>query len=246
MVIGICDDEKNVRNLVETYIGNIDDSETIFHFRNGDEVLRYVRQGKKLDILYLDIDLKDSPDGMEVASKIKKRQIKEGSGASALPLIIFITGLPERMPEAFGVRAFQFLVKPIQENQFKTVFYQAKKAVEYAPKIKRGRSISVCSNGVKRTISIAEIYFIESSGRKLIFHLRDERVEIYGKMADIYEELDDSFCQIHRSFIVNMRFITDYTRTEVQTDSGVRVSMSKYKYRDFVREYALYLENSEL
>ena len=246
MFIGICDDESTARNLIEAYIRQIDDSDTIYHFRNGDEVLGFVRKGKKLDILYLDIDLEHSPDGMEVASKIKKRQIEEGSGASALPLIIFITGLPERMPEAFGVRAFQFLVKPIEKKEFKLVFHQAKKAVQYAPRAKRGHSISVSSNGVKRTIAVADIYYIESSGRKLIFHLKDEMVDIYGKIADINEEIDDAFCQIHRSFIVNMRYIKDYTRTGVQIDSGANVPMSKYKYRDFVREYALYLENSEL
>ena len=106
MIVGICDDEKNVRELIEAYIRKIDDSCTILHFENGESVLKYIKQGKRIDVLYLDIDLKGSPDGMAVAGRLKDKQIKEGIGAYALPLIIFVTGLPERMQEAFGVRAF--------------------------------------------------------------------------------------------------------------------------------------------
>ena len=44
MIVGICDDEKNVRELIEAYIRKIDDSCTILHFENGESVLR---KGKK-------------------------------------------------------------------------------------------------------------------------------------------------------------------------------------------------------
>lgn len=204
MVIGICDDEIGARSLIETYIRKVAEVETIYHFGNGDEVLAAIRQGKKLDILFLDIDLKGSPDGMEVAEKIKGRQIKEGTAASALPIIIFITGLPERMPEAFGVRAFQYIVKPINEKQFDIVLEQAMKAAFLAPKLRSNKQISVTVGNSKKTITLSEIIYIESAGRKMIIHLRDRTVEFYGTMADITKDLDKSFFQPHRSFIVNM------------------------------------------
>ena len=243
MIVGICDDEKNVRELIATYIGKTDDSAEILFFKNGAEVLQFVRQGKRIDILYLDIDLKDSPDGMEVATKLKEKQIKEGNAASALPLIVFITGLPERMPDAFGVRAFQFLVKPINEKQFRLVLEQAKKAVFCVTKGSKAKSLSVSFGGLKRTVMIPDIRFIESNGRKLIIHLKDEVVETYGTTADILKELDKSFCQVHRSFIVNMNHISDYTRSGIQTTEGEFVPMSKYKYKDFVSGYAAFLES---
>ena len=243
MIVGICDDEKNVRELIAAYIGKVDDSTEILFFKNGSEVLKYAEQGKRIDILYLDIDLKESPDGMEVAAKLKEKQIKEGSASSALPLIIFITGLPERMPDAFGVRAFQFLVKPIDEKQFGLVFDQVKKAVFCVTKGSKAKSLFVSFGGLKKTVLIPDIRFIESNGRKLIIHLKDEVVETYGTTADIMKELDKSFCQVHRSFIVNMNHISDYTRSSIQTTDGVFVPMSKYKYKDFVSDYAAFLES---
>jgi len=243
MIVGICDDEKNVRELIATYIRRVDDTPEILFFNDGTEVLQFVSQGKRIDILYLDIDLKEMPDGMEVAIKLKEKQIKVGNAASALPLIIFITGLPERMPEAFGVRAFQFLVKPIDAKQFGLVFEQAKKAVFCITKGSKAKSISVSFGGIKRTLLIPDIRFIESNGRKLIIHMKDEVVETYGTTADIMKELDKSFYQVHRSFIVNMNHISDYTRSGIQTTDGESVPMSKYKYKDFVSEYAAFLES---
>jgi len=245
MIVGICDDEKNARELIEAYIRKIDDACTILHFENGEAVLKYAKQGNRIDVLYLDIDLKGSPDGMAIAGRLKDKQIKEGTGAYALPLIIFVTGLPERIQEAFGVRAFQFLVKPIDEKQFRLVYSQAKRAVLSIPKGHKSKSISVGTGGVKRTIVVSDIKFIESNGRKLIFHTKDGNVEIYGTMADIQGELDEAFTQVHRSFIVNMGFISDYTRNSVKIAGGDSVPMSKYKYRDFVGEYAKFLEIDE-
>ena len=88
MIIGICDDEKNVRALIGAYIRKLDDNSIIHYFEDGESVLKYIRQGKRIDLLYLDIDLKGFPDGMAVAGRIKEKQIKEGIGAYALPLIV--------------------------------------------------------------------------------------------------------------------------------------------------------------
>lgn len=242
MIVGICDDEKNVRELIAVYVGKTDDSVEIHFFKNGDEVLQFAKQGKRMDILYLDINLKDSPDGMDVAKTLKEKQIKEGNASSALPFIIFITGLPERMQEAFGVRAFQYLLKPIDERQFRLVFDQARKAVLYTAKSTKNKSLSVSFGGVRRTLSMPDIRFIESNGRKLIIHMKDAVVETYGTTAEIMKELDNSFCQVHRSFVVNMNHISDYTRNSIQTTDGESVPVSKYKYKEFVSAYATFLE----
>lgn len=243
MIIGICDDEKHARELIESYVRKLDNSITVYHFEDGEKIMRFLRQGKRIDVLYLDIDLKGTTDGMVVASKIKGKQIKEGTGASALPLIIFVTGFPERMPEAFGVRAFHFLVKPIDEKQFGLIFDQAKRAIKYAPKGNKMKGMLVRIGGVQKTVLIPDIRYIESNGRKLLIHMGNEVVETYGTTADILKDLDTSFCQIHRSFIVNMNYISDYTRSSIQITNGEYVPMSKYKYRDFVSEYAAFLES---
>ncbi len=243
MVVGVCDDEKHVRNLIESYVRTIDPDTVIYHFENGQEILMYLRQGKKIDVLFLDIDFKGEPDGMLVANRIKSKQIAEGSASSALPLIIFVTGLPDRMPEAFGVRAFQFLEKPVDMRQFAHVYEQAKKAVLYAPRLNRNRCITVYSSGKSKTIPLNEICCIESRGRKLIIYTENNSIETYGTLASVKEDLDESFFMVHRSFVVDMGSITDYNRSTISLTNGESVPMSKYKYKEFVEKYAEFLES---
>ena len=49
------------------------------------------------------------------------------------------------------------------------------------------------NNGVTYTLRNEDIDYIESLGRKLIIHLKNEGIETYGKISDIANELDDSF-----------------------------------------------------
>lgn len=241
MHIGICDDEASVRRLVQGYISNIGSSDQIYHFENAEDVRNHIRHEKPLDILYLDIDLGAEQDGMALAAEIKKSQIADGSGGTALPLVIFITGIPERMPEAFDVRAFQFLVKPINEKQFGAVMESARKAVAYAKSRQNERTITLVSGNMTSVLKISDIYYVESLGRKLIFHSGTGVTEAYGKISEIGNELGNAFFLVHRSYIVNLDRILDYGKTFITLENGEEIPMSKYKHDEFVRAYAAFL-----
>ena len=100
------------------------------------------------------------------------------------------------------------------------------------------------NNGVTYTLRNEDIDYIESLGRKLIIHSKNEEIETYGKISDIANELDDSFYQIHRSYIVNMSKIINYSKNEVTLQNEDKIPLSKYRYEDFAKEYSSYLERS--
>ncbi len=92
-------------------------------------------------------------------------------------------------------------------------------------------------NGRKQIIHKDEIKFVESIGRKVELHLDGRQVEMYSRMADMSEELGMGFFQIHRSFIVNLNHVQDYVRSEVTLSDGVKIPMSRHKYREFLAAY---------
>ena len=49
-------------------------------------------------------------------------------------------------------------------------------------------------------------------------------------LNDLEGELDESFYRIHRSFIVNMRFVRRVTRTEVVLKDGTALPLSRKRY----------------
>ncbi len=99
------------------------------------------------------------------------------------------------------------------------------------------------SNGVTYAVREEDIYYIESLGRKLIIHLQDKEIEIYGKISGLEEELGKEFYLIHRSYVVNMSKILSYSKNEVVLQNGDKLPLSKYRFEMFREEYTEYLES---
>jgi len=216
-------------------------------FSSGWDLLQFWRQedGEQIDILFLDIFM-DGADGMETAAQI--RSLKEERGESlwgSLPLTIFVTGYPEYMAKAFSVHAFWYLVKPIDEREFENVFAQAVREYRYLSKKRKpeSRKILVRDGGVTRNIPIDDIYYIESSNRKVILYLQQEKIEYYDKISQLESQLKPDFFRIHKGYLVNMKYVERYDRTEVRMKNGDSLLISKYKYHNFVKSYKEYIDS---
>lgn len=241
MNIGICDDEENICLQMKQFVLKRAMPDEMYLFEGADELRAFLTGDKQLDILFLDIDLNTKQDGMSLAGEIKKTAIENGMGGMTLPLIIFVTGYPDRMREAFSVNAFHFLLKPVDEDEFRRVFDQARKTVDVVRSESESKVLELNNNGVTFTIKTGEIHYVESFGRKLVIHASGGDAEIYGKISDILKDLGEAFYQVHRSFVVNMNHIFDYSKQEITLDGGAKIPVSKYKRDDFVRAYAAFL-----
>lgn len=241
MVIGICDDQKMaldyLRKLVESSLNKC----MVVGFDSGRKLLEYANSENELDLVFLDIDFEDEMDGMAVAAKLKEKQIKEGAAVGSLPLIIFVTAMPERMPEAFGVCAFQFVVKPVVEEEFIQVLHRAEKEVSNIKSKRQLKHIfEMSSGGTQIRFETSKLLYVESQGRKLVFYMDDRKVDCYGRILDVIGRMGNSFCQVHRSYIVNMAYIFKYDRTEIELKNGMKIPLSKGKYKDFLDAFMIY------
>lgn len=245
MNIVICDDEENVRIFIKKLIENQDANCRIMEFSSGEELLRFWEQGggEQTDILFLDISMQGT-DGLEAAEQIKDYKAERDEAVwGGLPLLIFVTGYPEYMPKAFSVHAFQYLLKPIDEEEFGAVFAQAVQEYRYLEhrRNRAPRDILLRNGNVTRHVSVEDIYYIESSNRKIIVHMKDEETECYGKIGELENELKSCFFRIHKGYLINMKYVERYNRTELRMKNGSCILISKYKYQDFVKSYLRYI-----
>lgn len=186
----------------------------------------------------------EGADGMETAEQIRDwKEEREEPLWGGLPLLIFVTGHPEYMAKAFSVNAFQYLVKPIDEEEFADVFALALRECCRlgVKKNTEPRKILVRNGNITRNIPVEDIYYIESNNRKIIIAVGDEKIECYGKIGGMERELQEGFFRTHRGYLVNMKYVERYSRTEVQMKNGSSLLISKYKYQDFVKAYLAYL-----
>lgn len=177
MNIAICDDEENIRIYICKLIQKQETFCKITEFSSGKELLEFQDEtnAEEIDILFLDISMGDE-DGMTVAKQLRSQmESKKEAVWGSLPLLIFVTGYPEYMQEAFSVNAFQYIVKPIQESNFEQVFAQTIREYQYlmAKKKEKPKEVLVRNGNRTRSVSADDIYYIEKMS-----HIRNIREKI--------------------------------------------------------------------
>ena len=233
--IAICDDEANIRAYLSSSIQAQDCPCEIVEYASAGDCLA---DTQKIDLLFLDIELAPSGsglDGMALARKIRER------ATVTQPVIIFVTGYERYVFDAFDVGAFQYLLKPVDEEKFAKVFSRAVAQIGTARE-KPGRVLTLQSANTSRTVPLDSIYYIESSNHKVELHLKDGEFACYAKIGDLELELQDQFFRIHKGYLVNLSYVAGYSKTEVTLTNGERLLLSKYKYQDFVKAYLHFLK----
>ena len=233
--IAICDDEANIRAYLSSLIQAQDCPCEIVEYASAGDCLA---DTQKIDLLFLDIELAPSGsglDGMALARKIRER------ATVTQPVIIFVTGYERYVFDAFDVGAFQYLLKPVDEEKFAKVFSRAVAQIGTARE-KPGRVLTLQSANTSKTVPLDSIYYIESSNHKVELHLKNGEFVCYAKIGDLELELQDQFFRIHKGYLVNLSYVAGYSKTEVTLTNGERLLLSKYKYQDFVKAYLHFLK----
>ena len=233
--IAICDDEANIRAYLSSLIQAQDCPCEIVEYASAGDCLA---DTQKIDLLFLDIELAPSGsglDGMALARKIRER------ATVTQPVIIFVTGYERYVFDAFDVGAFQYLLKPVDEEKFAQVFARAVAQIG-TTKEKLGRVLTLQSANTSKTVPLDSIYYIESSNHKVELHLKNGEFACYAKIGDLELELQDQFFRIHKGYLVNLAYVAGYSKRSVTLTNGEELLLSKYKYQDFVKAYLHFLK----
>ena len=235
--IAICDDEANIRAYLSSLIGAQSCPCEIVEYASAGDCLA---DTQKIDLLFLDIELAPSGsglDGMALARKIRER------ATVTQPVIIFVTGYERYVFDAFDVGAFQYLLKPVDEEKFAQVFARTVEQIAAnRENPQKGRVLTLQSANTSKTIPLDSIYYIESSNHRVELHLKNGEFACYAKIGDLELELQDQFFRIHKGYLVNLSYVAGYSKTEVTLANGERLLLSKYKYQDFVKAYLHFLK----
>ncbi len=233
--IAICDDEANIRAYLISLIRAQSCPCEIVEYASAGDCLADTQE---IDLLFLDIELttdRSGLDGMALAGQIRERT------TGTQPVIIFVTGYERYVFDAFDVGAFQYLLKPVDEEKFAKVFSRAVAQIGTARE-KPGRVLTLQSANTSKTVPLDSIYYIESSNHKVELHLKNGEFACYAKIGDLELELQDQFFRIHKGYLVNLSYVAGYSKTEVTLTNGERLLLSKYKYQDFVKAYLHFLK----
>lgn len=213
--IAICDDESvmcaTLKHLISQKLELLKTPFTTACFSRAQTLLS---SPLDFDLIFLDIGMPDL-DGISAARMLRERGF--------LGSLIFVTIMPEYMPEAFEVEAVDYLCKPIDEARLENALKRALKHIE-----KRGKaSLFIQTMNWCRCISPDDIYYCEVINRKIYLHTRDEVIEYYGRLKDLEKKLNEDFIKCHRSYLINLAFLQKYENSQVTLEDGSQIPVSR-------------------
>lgn len=233
MDIAVVDDEKAIREHICGLVEEQQPESRIETYATGEELLA---SGKRFDIVFLDIQM-EGMNGIEAARSLREKNANLGVGDTVL---VFVTGIKDYVFDAFDLYAFQYLLKPIDEDKFAEVL---ERAVREAAKKKERRVLFIKSRNL--TLDQSDILYIESRAKKVEIHTKGaaQAIEIYAAMDELEGQLGENFYRCHWAYIMNMDCITEYDSESITLTGGDRVYLTKKKYGEFVKAYMWHLQN---
>ena len=189
----ICDDNLNIldkmsKMLESIFTKNELDAKVSLASNNVDKVLDYI-YCNKTDVLFLDINLRSSKTGLEIAEAVRQKNKNI--------YIIFTTAHLEYAMVAYKFKTFDYLAKPITYERLEETIMRLYD--------------DIYSNTV---IDENEINYIKRDGMKLIFHTTNKDYEIYSSFNKIQDSLPGNFVRCHKSFIANIDNISNIEPVE--------------------------------
>ena len=234
--IACCDDEKQQLELYKTMFTNIEMRQDIKlnveYFLSGNFMLeRFQSEKNPFDLVYLDMDM-DEKSGLDLAKEIRQNYHSDC-------LILFLTNYPKYMQNSFDVRAFQYMIKPVQFDEFERKFNAARKYLE-----KHDKNRVVLKIDEDNVVFFTnEIYYIEKekSSKQFLVYLEDKCVVAKGVLSAIENQLlEQHFMRTHRSYLVNMKHIRRIQKNDLVLSNGNLVPISRRKEKELKQQFMRY------
>lgn len=215
----ICDDNRidsqYVNELIKKWTRNKKYQILIDIFQSAEAFLFHYTQNKEYDILLLDIEMKKM-DGVTLARMIRK--------SNKSVQILFITGYSQYIAEGYDVEALHYLMKPIKEEK---MFDVLDRAVTKLIQNEKHLLLKLSDEMIK--IPLHEIIYIDVNRNYVTIHANKDYT-LKKTLGEIEKELDEKFFRIGRSAIVNLKYITRITKTEVFLSNGFSLPLPRGIY----------------
>jgi two-component system, LytTR family, response regulator len=219
----IVDDEPLGRDLVRHMLGAHPEFHVAAECSDGEKAFAAIKRHAPR-VMFLDIEM-PRLDGMSLLQRLDP---------DARPLIVFITAHDTYAIKAFEAHAFDYLLKPFDQERFDQTVVRVRQRLKQIDAAKFGQTVqqllanASSADAVKRSaakpilerverivvresgrvyfVEVSDIEWLEASGNYVALHVAGGKTHlVHDTMAAIESKLDPSiFVRIHRSAIVRV------------------------------------------
>jgi two-component system, LytTR family, response regulator len=224
----LVDDERLGNASLRGLLAEHDDVEVLGEALGGHAAIRLVRSLKP-DLVFLDVQMPEV-DGFGVLRAV---------GPESMPAVIFVTAYDAFAVKAFDVRAIDYLLKPVAADRFAQALDRARDALtrtrdaglerrlralldDHAaaaagtPQAPTGGQLLVRMGRRDVVVPVGDIDWVEADDYCAVLHIAGRRQIVRATLASLESQLDAAaFARIHRSAVVNLRFVRELRRHPV-------------------------------
>ena len=235
--IAVCDDDpeqlQQTAALLQSYLRAhpaLEGQNTIFE--DNRSLLEQAQAQKGFDLYVLDIIMPDL-SGIETGRRLRSL----GDGGE----IVYLTSSNEFAADSYDVRAFFYLLKPVEDTK---LFQVLDGAVEKLHR-RRSNAVVVPTSEGPRRILLEHICYVERTGRIMRYYCVHGPVDsqtIRSSFKEMAAPLlaDSRFCLCGASFVLNLQHVTGVNGQIALLDNGQAVSLPRTAAADFKRAWGNY------
>ena len=182
--------------------------------------VRNCMTARKHDMAFLDIGMTPY-NGLEIAARLKKKNRNI--------IIFFITSYDDYIDDAMDLHVFRYISKPLDARRLRAGVEKALKLIDRAR-----TSFLVKESGKAVCVFSKDIVFVEIAGRSTrVVTTQGEYNSENG--IDFWDSklAAPSFFRVHKSYIVNVHYATDYTRATVVLCGKYEIPVAYRKQAEF-------------
>lgn len=221
----LVDDEiLNLKNLEILLIENFPEIEILGKFQNVTDAKNFIEKNA-IDLLFLDISM-PIENGFDLLNYFPVRNFQ----------IIFVTAHEEYAINAIKVGALDYILKPILISELKQAVNKVIEICNPNEVTNTFKKLTLNYEGGKSILDYNEILYLKGFDNITTLYLSKNRKITVAKTLKYFEEiLENDFFRIHKSFIVNVKYITKVLAKEtyfIELFEGTQLPVSRRNYKN--------------
>lgn len=232
-MIAVCDDEirecLHLSKQIQTILEQLNIPHIIKQYNSGRQLLQ---AQEHFDIIFLDIMMRDI-DGMKTAELFRQNMFDK--------ILIFVSSSRQYVFDTFAFEAFEYLLKPIDEQKLRrTLLRCVSKASRHSEDY-----IIVSKDRQTRKLFLDEIRYFEIRGRLIEAHGKNPAFSWYEQIGTLENMFSDKdFFRCHKSYLLNLKYVDVYNKTEAILDNGEKILIAKRRYESFCTAILEYMRKN--
>ncbi len=164
--------------------------------------------------------------------------------------IVFVTAYDQYALRAFEISAVDYLLKPVDIERLQQTVARVKEGIdlknaleryallEHALQTNEVKSIIVSEKGYQEVVQLDEIIAIEAQESYSFIYTLNGKKFVASKNLKHFERIlseNKTFIRVHKSWLVNLTFIVNYSKSELSINlkNNIVAKLSKYKKGEF-------------